>query len=421
MTVDTERLAGLFGAASVGVLPALPHLPAFFPDDPEAACEALRFAAREALRVIVAGAGEHLPPGAATQAAGFVMSMQRLDRILEYEPEDLVVTVQAGVTLRALTVLVAPHAQRLGPDAAFGQAATVGGAAAANRCGIARRVRGTWRDAVLGARVAHADGRISRTGSRVVKNVTGFDLAKVYVGSRGRLGLFTELDLRLGSRPVSSATAVTMVARATLHERWLEVHHSPLAPVALVLVEGEFAAPGTTARAALPAQRDHSHLVARFEGHAKAVRWQVQEFQRLLGGEEWLDDKGDELEAALRQGLEPRIGQCSARILCRPTHVAAVLDALRTGANPPAGILALCNAGVLNAHWPVVHSTDGQDLVQRLAAVGARIEFEALPAGVEIASREALDPVAQDLVRQMQTALDPAGLFATGAAPGGAP
>src|SRR5262249_17744152 len=159
-------------------------------------------------------------------------------RVIEYEPEDMVAVVEAGVPLQALDALVREAAQRVGPDPWPGQAATVGGAVAANRCGIARRVRGTWRDAALGARLVHADGRTSKTGGKVVKNVAGFDLAKLYVGSHGAYGILTEINVRLMPRPRTASTLVVSCTRPRLHDTWLALHRSALTPVSCTAVHG---------------------------------------------------------------------------------------------------------------------------------------------------------------------------------------
>jgi glycolate oxidase FAD binding subunit len=238
------------------------------PDHLDMARAVLEVAAREGWRVLPAGAGEHLGR-AAIGAADLVLSARRLRAITEYEPAEMVVEVEAGTTLHDLEACVAPHGQRLGCDAWPGRAANLGGAVAGNRFGLNRRRAGTLRDALLGARVLHADGTVSKTGGRVVKNVAGYDLGKLYVGSCGSLAFIHRMHLRLVPRPETSALVVAPVEREG-------------AAVALAAVHGRpsnqqrcCSSRGTLAEAAsVPAGK--WAVVARFEGHAAAVRQQVE-------------------------------------------------------------------------------------------------------------------------------------------------
>ena len=149
--------------------------------------------------------GSVVPIGAATQqyfgnplrvVSIAPSTRQRLNRITEYVPGDLTIHAEAGTTLGELEHALAEHNQLLPLDPWNGSAATIGGIAAANAQGP-YRATGTIRDWIIGMKVVDVNGRISKTGGRVVKNVTGYDLAKLYTGSIGSLAIITEISLKL--------------------------------------------------------------------------------------------------------------------------------------------------------------------------------------------------------------------------------
>jgi glycolate oxidase FAD binding subunit len=373
-----ESLARAFGAEAVTANGAL-GVPWVAPASIEGVCEALRLASRDRLRVLPAGRGLHLehPP-----AVDFVLSSARLDRIVEYEPDDMVAVVESGVGLAALDARVAGSAQRVAPDPRPEGGATVGGAVAANRCGLTRRGRGSWRDAVLGARVVHADGRVAKTGGRVVKDVAGFDLAKLYVGSRGSLVWIAEVSLRLVSRPQAACTLVHRCERSAAAARLLALHRAALAPAALLLVEGAAIAGGSTA------------IVLRLEGREAVVQAQARTAGQVCDG--WVEADAPAWDA-LSLAIEPRPGARLVRIVGRPTGAVAWLDALVDAA--PQALVAQFGVGVAHAQLPA--AADLGALAGRMARCGARVEFA--PAR--------LDPVARALAVQTKRALDPATVF----------
>jgi glycolate oxidase FAD binding subunit len=392
-----ERLAGALGTDALAA-PSPEGPPVVTPATIEAASEALRLASRDGLRVLPAGAATHL---GATGGADFVLSATRLRRVLEHEPEDLVAVVEAGVPLAALDARLAAHAQRVAPDPWATGESSVGGAVAANRCGLARRARGTWRDAVLGARVVHADGRISKTGGRVVKNVAGFDLQRLYVGSRGSLVWIAELSLRLVPRATSARTFVQRCPPAVAFQRLLALHRAALAPEALLLAIGDAAADTAPAEVA---------IAVRFEGRPEAVQAQADTAARVAGA--WAE-VGDGAWDALRRALEPR---AEARLLCiasLPTAGAAVHAALAPAA--PYGAIVQFGVGIAHAHLPP--EVDLAALRVRLASCGARATCEP-PHPAPVAE---LDPVARALAIATKQALDPLGVFPAHPDLGGTP
>lgn len=154
--------------------------------------------------VIPWGGGRHMALGNVPERYDVALRTAKLDRVLEYEPADLTVTVEAGTTMGRLQALLAERGQFLPIDAPAD--ATVGGVLAAGVSGPSRHAYGLPRDWLLGCRVAHADGVITKGGGRVVKNVAGYDLPKLAVGSLGTLGLVIEATFKVAPLPAAQET-----------------------------------------------------------------------------------------------------------------------------------------------------------------------------------------------------------------------
>jgi glycolate oxidase FAD binding subunit len=176
----------------------------------EEAAEALRRSGEEGLRVRPRGGGTKLGWGTPAPEPDVELSTERLDRVLEHNAGDLTAIVQAGVPLARAQAVFAEAGQMLAldPPLGAGEGATVGGVVAAGDTGPLRHRYGGPRDLVIGIRVALSDGTVARSGGQVIKNVAGYDLAKLFAGSFGTLGLVLEVALRLHPRPERRATVV---------------------------------------------------------------------------------------------------------------------------------------------------------------------------------------------------------------------
>src|SRR5437588_1607703 len=169
----------------------------------------------ELAQIISAEKGSVLPLGARTQTdfgnplrrADCAIDVSRLRRITEYNPADLTIHVEAGVTLGQLQQALLENNQFLPLDPWNGPQATIGGIAAANAQGPLRAT-GTIRDWIIGMKVVEVTGRVSKAGGRVVKNVTGYDLQKLYGGSLGTLAIIAEISLKLRAKFGRTATAI---------------------------------------------------------------------------------------------------------------------------------------------------------------------------------------------------------------------
>jgi glycolate oxidase FAD binding subunit len=221
------------------------------PADQEEVSAVLAATAEAGATVVTRGRGTKLSWAAPPAAADVLVDLARLDGVVEYEPGDLVVRVRPALRLAELAGVLRPHGQRLAVDEVV-PGSSAGGVIATGLSGPLRLLRGSVRDVLLGVTVARADGVLARSGSRVVKNVAGYDLAKLYTGSFGTLGLITEAIFRLHPLPqrsqwvaveVTDEAALGSSARAWLASpaevAALEVRRAAGAAIELVaLVEG---------------------------------------------------------------------------------------------------------------------------------------------------------------------------------------
>jgi len=169
----------------------------------EQVARVLALASAESLAVAPRGAGSSVGLGHPPRRLDLVLDLSRLDAVLDYVPEDMVASVQAGISLDALAGRLGQHGQRLPLDPAPGGLRSVGGVLATAASGPLRMRYGTGRDLLLGVRFVQADGVVTWGGARVVKSVTGYDVPKLLVGSLGTLGVIVEATLRL--HPIASA------------------------------------------------------------------------------------------------------------------------------------------------------------------------------------------------------------------------
>ena len=203
-----------------------------------ATADALAAIVREGKPVHAIGNGTKIHHGPAAAAGVETVSLRALKAIPFYEPGDLVVCAQAGVRLADLQAELAKKNQWLPVDPPYAEA-TIGGILAANSAGPRRLAYGTLRDHVIGMSVLGADGGLTRSGGRVVKNVTGYDLHKMHIGAFGSLGIIVEANFKVRPRPdVSAAVVFTCDSVQDAHALLLKVAASPLRPVALEALDG---------------------------------------------------------------------------------------------------------------------------------------------------------------------------------------
>ena len=154
------------------------------------------------------GGGTELGLGNAPRALDAVVRTTALDRVIEYSPEDQTITVEAGARIAAIDAVLAQHDQLLPLDVGDRANATIGGAIAVNAFGARRHRYGSIKDFIVGIEIVRPDGIVARGGGKVVKNVAGFDLPKLMVGSLGTLAGIASATLRVFPKPAASQTVL---------------------------------------------------------------------------------------------------------------------------------------------------------------------------------------------------------------------
>ena len=204
----------------------------------------LKISCQAGLSVIPRGSGSKIGWGNPPKAAHLILSTRRLNHVLEHAWGDMTATVEAGCVFADLQHTLAQHGQRLALDPLWPEQATIGGILAANDSGVLRTCFGSLRDLIIGISLALPDGTLAKSGGKVVKNVAGYDLAKLATGSLGTLGVITQAIFRLHPIPahVRSVTITTQDSR-TMLAAVLAILDAQLAPSAIQIRAGSSCPP----------------------------------------------------------------------------------------------------------------------------------------------------------------------------------
>jgi glycolate dehydrogenase FAD-binding subunit len=247
-----------------------------FPGTVDEVAAVVREAAAADVALVPWGGGTAVAVGQPSSRAAIVLGLRRLARLLEHEPGDLTATVEAGHTLAALQSTLRARGQWLSLDPPDAERATAGGIVAANASGPRRHLYGTVRDLLIGITVVTAEGAVVRGGGKVVKNVAGYDVPKLFVGSRGTLGIIVDATFKL--RPVPDDERLVAARFDRLKDCGVAARSllaSDLLPSALDIVD-------PVAAAALGLGGEPA-LVIGFDGLGEQVDWQVTELSALVG------------------------------------------------------------------------------------------------------------------------------------------
>ena len=295
---------------------------AVFPGSVDEVAAVIGLAAEAARPVTPWGGGTAVSVGMPAAPGGLVLGLRRLSRLLEHEPGDLTASAEAGMTVEAFQTALRGRGQWVSLDPADARLATLGGVLAANASGPRRHLYGTARDLLIGVTVVTADGAIVRGGGKVVKNVAGYDLPKLFVGSYGTLGVIVEATVKL--RPLPDHERLVCVPFDRLKDAGAAVKAllaGDLIPNAIDLLDAAAAAAlGTESPA----------LVVGFDGLREQVDWQCAELSRLVaacGGREGRplpDDTWPRLGTAARAAFPATAAVMAFSVL--PGQVADLME-----------------------------------------------------------------------------------------------
>jgi glycolate oxidase FAD binding subunit len=324
-------------------------------------------AARAGHAVAPVGGGRASGMGGVLERCDLELRTARLDRIVEHAPADMVVTVEAGITLEALDAELARHNQFLPLDPFNSPGHSIGGLLATGWGGPLRMRFGSARDFLIGIRVALPDGTLATAGGRVVKNVSGYDLMKLHHGALGSLGVIVAASFKLFPRPLHDVTVEA-------HDGWDSVTAAlatPLAPCAVELFHD-------------------GRVLARYLGSRDAVT-------HVTGALGW-----SEVDGVVWAEHSRRTFDRWARIGVPASELRRVLESLGTGAewwaSPAVGV----------AHWRFTSVDETIDTRRLAEASGGSLVLLSAPDDVkQKIGAWGTAPATIDVMRRLRDAFDP--------------
>jgi glycolate oxidase FAD binding subunit len=343
------------------------------PATAEELAKRLHEAAEAGLAVFPVGGGRAAEMGDPPARDGIDLRMSALDRMLEHSQADMVVSVEAGITLEELQEHLAKSGQFLPLDPFNSPGHTIGGLLATGWTGPLRQRYGSPRDFLIGIRVALPDGRLASAGGRVVKNVSGYDLMKLHYGALGTLGVIVAASFKVFPKPLQDMTVES--THESMADAWAAAEQAlnmPMAPAALELFS-------------------NGRVLARFLGSPEATKRMVAELGwKKADGSFWKKHSN---------AAPPRW----ARIAVPRHHLRSILDKLGAGeewwASPGTGI----------ANWAVAGGADEVQAVRAAAtATGGSLVLMAGPSELRHDSGAwGTPPATLHLMRRLRSAFDP--------------
>ena len=393
----------------------------------------LAAAAEDGLAVAPRGGGTRMGLGGPLRQYDVSLSLSRLNGILTHSPADLTATVEAGITLDSLRQSLERHEQFLAVDAPLAEVATIGGTLAAGAIGPLKWQFGSPRDLVVGMKVVQANGTATKSGGQVVKNVSGYDMARLHIGGLGTLGVISEVSFKLTPLPQRQATL--LAAFPNIHRSLtagVAVANTGVMPLAMVAFDRK-----VNSRASLAASGQEDYLAVRLGGRPRTLERQIDECRRLCldHGALSIDLVGE----GETSGLWRRITDfgwsgdadhvATARVSIAPTRLAEFVDGLAPGDRAiSSAVVAEPGYGGALAHWFADGAENADDDVTthlrraRDAATqnGGQLVVERCPTAV----KQMVDPWGEvgeslQIMRRMKEQYDPEGILNPGRFVGG--
>jgi glycolate oxidase FAD binding subunit len=370
----------------------------------------LRYATRERIAIVPWGGGKRIGIGNVPRGYDVALSLTRLDRIIEHEPADLTATCQAGLALSDLQNDLAKSGQMVPLDHFVGPSATVGGTLACDASGPVRLTLGTARDFTIGMRVVTADGRVIRVGGNVVKNVAGYDLAKLFIGSLGTLGIIVEATFKL--RPLPQARRAVAGEFASIEDACSLAHEAnrrALSVSAMQLLNDRNVPPGVR-------KTGHCVLVLDAAGSVLGVERSVQELQRLVSSHAGMVLESADSEGMSFSGRLSILGPLVCKLSVPPSKLPELINCLEAVGSPY--IVAYPVSGIIYASWLAPDIT--LDAITQTRAIAARLAiscvFERCPPDLKqrIDVFGDVPPKTLELMRRIKQQFDPNGILSPG-------
>ena len=376
-SLGAEKVAA--GTATDAIDGLIPDVVAS-PSNNNELCSLLSLANEEGYAVAPRGGGTQLGLGNRPEKLDIVADISSMNRVVQHNAADLTLAVEAGITLSSLREILAAEGQFLPLDAPLPERATIGGTLASGVSGPLKWQYGSARDLVIGMKVAQANGRITQSGGNVVKNVSGYDMARLHVGGLGTLGIITEVSFKLTPMPRHEATLLARFDSATAClSAALGIFNSGVMPIAMTAFDG-----GTCERILDDSNEDVGYALAvRLGGRPRTLgRMENEALVVIREYAERVDKPEDEAKGLWSHladfgYLGDNEAIASARIATLPNNLAEVAEAL--SGSGEAAVVAQPGYGMMSAHWftdadpadeirslrQVVHGVGGSLIVER--------------------------------------------------------
>jgi glycolate oxidase FAD binding subunit len=301
-----------------------------YPQTQEQLAGVITEAYRNKWRVLTMGNGSKLKWGGLAKDVDIVVSTQRFNKIINHAVGDLTITVEAGVKFADIQATLAKHNQILALNPTAPDSATIGGIIATGDTGSLRQRYGSVRDQLLGVTFVRADGQIARAGGRVVKNVAGYDLMKLFTGSYGTLSIITEATFRLYPMQSASGTAMLTGNKEAISQAADTIRGSALTPTQADVLSAQIVSTMGLGKGL--------GLIVRFESIPESVKEQLNQVLQVgeklgLTGVQYSDTEEQNLWLLLPEQIH--LPESGSEITCKigvlPNAAVEVLDRADNG------------------------------------------------------------------------------------------
>lgn len=410
-----QENAGVLAAHAVdGMVPSV----RVAPQDAAQISEVLKICTEDHAAVVPWGGGTSIGLGNRPSRVDVVLSLERFTGLIEHDDANLTATAQAGMRVAGLQQILAGRHQFLAIDPPQAAEATIGGVVAANTNGPRRMHYGGVRDQVIGMKCVLATGEQVKSGGKVVKNVAGYDMCKLFTGSLGTLGVITEVTLRMAPVPERSASVLASGTIAQALKLVEQIEASALLPSAVTLVNAR-AAVQLTAESGIRKQGSDYLVLVWVEGFSEAVERHLNDLRTMAKA---AGMSAEALEDSQHQTLWKSICDFSS-IVSSPLYkltlpLGAIGGAISTidGWSPTPQIVAHMGAGTL---WVASDVDDVAGWFARLSALATSNRGHAIVAAAPPHVKEVVDvwgppPPSLSVMAEIKRQFDPAGILNPG-------
>lgn len=387
------------------------------PGSYEEVAAVLQYANRSNWAVVPWGGGTMMYVGNVPQRYDIALDTARLDQIIEHEPADLTVTCQAGITLELLHASLEEAGQMVPLSSAFDPWGTVGGVLAVNNWGPECHAYGFPRDYTIGMRLVTADGGITRAGGKVVKNVAGYDIAKLYIGSLGTLGVIVEATFKV--QPLPKVNTQMVVGCDTIEESCgvaREATRRGLSVVSAIIDHYTWQALAKPYLLWLSVAGTHAGVdralreITDLASESGLESWESPTADKRPGGRPWAKLNA-EIEFREVTGIE-------FKVAVSPRQVAGLVSDL-TALGGQLHLCALPTVGLVRADWRNITAAETERLIGGVRAAVGRHGGSALVLFSDLDLKRRIDvfgdpPPAFELMRRVKNQFDPNGILSPG-------